>query len=229
MSIRFDPFRSKYKVIAGHYFWRFVQIYSRQLFALIVFLFCIKFMDPKTFGVYNYILAIASLIIAFGDFGVSTAASKWVAGYNAREKHKVDLVPFNAAIIILVFTAVVLLVLSVFVRICPSEKYVYLPYVIPFIVMVPLVSMLDGVYRGLKRFRFLSLINMGVGFFSLGIIYFLISRKGLVGAILGQNFFYLMLLVTMIFCYRGIKLKFESSVIKDMSKDFFFVGFASLG
>jgi O-antigen/teichoic acid export membrane protein len=186
-------------------------------------------LNPKEFGVYNYVFAIASLIISFGDFGVSTAASKWTAWYNVKEKVKVDLVPFNAGIVALFVTVTVTSILAVFVRVFPAEKNTYIPWIFPFVIFVPVTSIFDGFYRGLKKFKLLSIINLSVGVLGLIILYSLISKIGVIGAILGQNVFYLMLFVVLLAKSKKLKFNFDSTIIKDLSKDFFFIGFATFG
>jgi hypothetical protein len=59
------------------------------------------------FGIYNYALAIIFFLIMFGDFGISTATSKYVAEYNATNKNKLKAVLFNSGIIILGLTIII--------------------------------------------------------------------------------------------------------------------------
>ena len=81
--------------------WRILQVFGKQGITFLIFILCAKFLVPYDFGIYNYSLTIIFFLIMFGDFGISTATSKYVAEYNIKDKEKLKSVLFNSGLIIL--------------------------------------------------------------------------------------------------------------------------------
>ena len=97
----------RHKETIHNFIWRSLQIFAKQGITFLIFILCAKLLTPYEFGVYNYALAIIFFLIMFGDFGISTATSKYVAEYNATDKNKLKLILFNSGIIILGLTIIV--------------------------------------------------------------------------------------------------------------------------
>ena len=57
----------------------------------VIFILAAKLLSPYEFGVYNYVLAAIFFLILFGDFGISMAASKYVAEYQATAPDKAQI------------------------------------------------------------------------------------------------------------------------------------------
>ena len=197
-------------------FWRGLQLVVKDGVSFVIFILAAKLLHPYEFGVYNYVLAVIFFLILFGDFGISVAASKYVAEYQATDPEKLKYVLFNSGLVILALTILVtagtLLLGPHFLQ----DKYLYLLYILPLIFLAPMTSLYDGIYRGLKRFKQLALLSTGVSVFSLGFIYFLIRQYGLTGAILSQNLYYLFLFLTLAFCYRDFIFKLNREILKSV-------------
>jgi len=148
-----------HKETIHNFIWRSLQVFGKQGITFLIFILCAKLLSPYEFGIYNYVLAIIFFLIIFGDFGISTATSKYVAEYNVTDKKKLKSVLFNSGIIILGLT---LLITLITITIGPwylKEKYVYVLYLLPLIFLAPMTSLYDGIYRGLKRFKSLAIIR----------------------------------------------------------------------
>ena len=78
----------KHQASIHNLIWRGLQVLGKQGVIFAILILAAKLLDPYTFGVYNYILAIILFLVMFGDFGISTATSKYVAEYNATDKNK---------------------------------------------------------------------------------------------------------------------------------------------
>ena len=157
-------------------FWRSLQLVVKDGVSFVIFILVAKLLSPYEFGVYNYVLAVIFFLILFGDFGISVAASKYVAEYQATNPEKLKYVLFNAGLVILALTLLVsagtLLLGPYFLK----DRYLYVLYILPMIFLAPMTSLYDGIYRGLKKFRQLALLSTGVSLISLGFIYILIGN-----------------------------------------------------
>lgn len=197
-------------------FWRGLQLAVKDGINFVIFILAAKLLSPYEFGVYNYVLAVIFFLILFGDFGISMAASKYVAEYQVTDPEKLKYVLFNAGMVILSLTILVtagtLLLGPDFLQ----DKYLYVLYILPVIFLAPMTSLYDGIYRGLKKFQQLALLSTGVSLISLGFIYFLIRKYGLAGALLSQNLFYLLLFLTLAFCYRDFLFKLNREILKSV-------------
>ena len=185
----------RHKETIHNFIWRSLQIFAKQGITFLIFILCAKLLTPYEFGVYNYALAIIFFLIMFGDFGISTATSKYVAEYNATDKNKLKLILFNSGIIILGLTIIVTILTLIIGPGYLQDKYIYVLWLLPLVFLAPMTSLYDGIYRGLKRFKQLAIISLILGFISLFFVYFLIKQYGLVGALVSQNLFYFILLL----------------------------------
>lgn len=213
-----------HREITDDFFWRSLQIFGKQGITFLIFILCAKLLTPYDFGIYNYALTIILLLVMFGDFGISTATSKYVAEYNISNKNKLEAVLFNSTIIILGLTILVTSLTLIFGPYYFKDKYVYIYYLLPLIFIAPMTSLYDGIYRGLKKFKQLAIISITVGFISVFFIYFLIRNYGLIGALISQNIFYIILLTVVGLSYRNFHFKFNKTVMKEIGKYSFIIG-----
>jgi len=197
-------------------FWRGLQLIVKDGVAFIIFVLAAKFLNPYEFGLYNYVLAVIFFLILFGDFGISVAASKFVAEYQATDPEKLKYVLFNSGLVILGLTILVtagtLLLGPAFFK----DHYLYVLYILPVVFLAPMTSLYDGIYRGLKKFKQLALLSTAVSVISLGFIYFLIRRYGLAGALISQNLFYLFLFLTLALGYRDFLFKPKREILRSV-------------
>lgn len=218
-----------HKETINDYLWRSLQVFGKQGITFLIFILCAKLLSLYDFGVYNYILAVVFFLIIFGDFGISTATSKYVAEYAVKDKAKLRGVLFNSGIIILFLTIIVALVT---ISIGPwyfDEKYIYVLYLLPIIFLAPMTSLYDGIYRGLKCFKKLAIISLIVGIIFIPIIYYSITTYGLRGALISQNIFYLFLLIGLSLGYKDFDYKWNKEILKEIGKYSLIIGTASIG
>jgi O-antigen/teichoic acid export membrane protein len=229
MEIIFKNFYSKHRSILINFTWRFLQIFGKQGILYFIFFLCAKLLDSYNFGIYNYILAIVFFLIMFGDFGISTASSKFVAEYNITSQEKLKAVVFNAGLIILILACVITVLTLIIGPWYLGEKYIYTLWLMPLVFLAPMTSLLDGVYRGLRKFKELAIISLSAGGISIFIAYFLVKSHGLMGAIIAQDFFYLILLLGLTIGCGGFHFKINKNVIKDIGVYSLTYGIAILG
>lgn len=219
----------KYKSIKIDYLWRALQLLGKEGVTFFIFLIAAKILTPLEFGLYNYLMAFIFFLIIFSDFGISSATSKFVAEYHITDKAKLKSIFFNAIIAITLLSIIVVILTLVFSKKYFGESYEYLMYLLPLIILAPLTSLYDGIYRGLKKFRQLSIITISAGLFSLPFIIYLIIVEGLYGALLAQIIFFTILLIALGISYRDWNFVFNKSIIIDLSKYSFIIGIASVG
>jgi teichuronic acid exporter len=219
----------KHKETIDNFGWRVLQIGGKQGITFLIFILAAKLLDPYIFGVYNYILAIIFFLIMFGDFGISTATSKYVAEYNVTDKEKLKSVLFNSGIMILGLTIIITILTLIFGKSYLGDKYVYILYLLPLIFLAPMTSLYDGIYRGLKKFKQLSIISIVIGLISLSFVYILIKQYGLIGALIAQNIFYLILFLSLALGYKELHFKLNKKVIKEIGRYSFIIGISGLG
>ncbi|HLD10631.1 MAG TPA: oligosaccharide flippase family protein [Candidatus Nanoarchaeia archaeon] len=212
-----------------NFLWRSLQIFGKQGIIFLIFILCAKLLTPYDFGIYNYVLAIIFFLIIFGDFGISTATSKYVAEYNVTDREKLKSVLFNSGIIILSLTILITIITLIFGKLYLQDKYTYILYILPLIFLAPITSLYDGVYRGLKKFKQLSIITLIVGILSLSFVYIFIKQYGLIGALISQNLFYVLLLIGLALGYRDFSFKLNKEVMKTVATYSLLAGLADLG
>ena len=219
----------KHKETIHSFIWRSLQIFGKQGITFLIFILCAKLLTPYDFGIYNYILTITFILAIFSDFGISTATSKYVAEYNVIDKEKLKSVLFNSGIIIIFLTTAISLAVLFFGKVYFGEEYNYVLYLLPLVFFIPISSLYDGIYRGLKKFKFIAIVSIIVGLISLSFIYILINQYGLIGALISQNLFYFLLVIALAFGYRDFNFKINKDIIKKIGKYSLVIGIGSIG
>jgi O-antigen/teichoic acid export membrane protein len=217
----------RHKSTVNNFIWRTLQIFGKQGVTFLIFILCAKLLSPYDFGIYNYVLAIIFFLIIFGDFGISTATSKYVAEYNTTDKQKLKFVLFNSLIIIVSLGVVITLLTVLFGGYFLKEKYEFVLYALPLLFLAPISSLYDGIFRGLRRFKELAVISLSVGFFSIFFVYLLVKNFGLIGALISQNLFYFVLILSLFFVYKNLYFQFDKKLIKKIFNYSLIIGFTS--
>lgn len=210
----FKQIYNKHSETVTNFLWRAIQILGKQGVTFVIFLLCAKYLSPHEFGIYNYIFALIFMFVIFSDFGVSVTASRYTAQYLVSDYKKLQMLPFNAVLIVCTLSTVICLLLyAARGKILYAE---YLIYCFPMLYTVPLTSLYDGIYRGFKKFRELSLINFIFGLLFIPVIYVCVNKWGIKGAIAAHNAYYFLLFV-LIYCYSfTLKLATKFQVNKEL-------------
>lgn len=223
-------FYFKHNEIINNFIWRSLQILGRQGASFLVFIFVAKRLETYQFGVYIYLISLIFFLILFGDFGISTATSKYVVEYNIKNKEKLKSVLFNTLTIVFLISLIVSILVILLGRFYLKDNYYYyVIYLLPLLFLVPATSIYDGIYRGLKKFKKLSKISLTTGIISLLFAYGLVLIYKFEGALVSQSMIYIILLIGLAIGYRDIKIKFDMKVMKEITKYSLVIGFATLG
>jgi len=226
--MKYKKIYKKHKPTFYNFFWRSLQIFSKHGVGFFIFFISAKYLTPEVFGTLNFLMAIIALLMLFCDFGLSMAISKFVTEYNTKGSEKINSILFSASVTSLAISAVISALVLIAGKSVLKENYRYVTFLLPYLFLMPLTSIVDGVYRGLKQFKSLALITSLVGVFSLAISFVLISRFYLVGAIASQNILYLLLAVSLFAFQKTLKPRFDKAVLKEVAKYAFVLGISSV-
>lgn len=210
-------------------FWRASQLIVKQGMNIYIFFIVLNFSSQTDTGLYSYIASIALLLALLGDFGISTATSKFVAEYYLLDKEKLKTVFASSLFISFLSSSIFSLILFIGNNLVLHLASIYILFLIILIFLIPITYLQDGILRGLKRFKSLSLVTLAIGAVWLVPVYFLIKYFGIVGALIGQTSFYLALAIALGLVYKEISFKINSKVLKDIVIYSFFCGVASMG
>jgi len=222
-------FQNKSKTTSHLFFWRALQVLGKQGMVFVIFLICAKLLSPNELGLYSYILAIISFLVMFGEFGIATATFRYVAEYYVTDKRIIKSILFNSIVIVGSISFIVSIITIIIGQWLFSQYYQLLLYLVPLIILIPLNSLYDGIYRGLSRFKRLAIVSLTVGIATLFLVYFLILKIGLTGALIAQNVFYLLTLIFLVAGHHDISFKFDYKLMKRIGKYAILVGLANLG
>lgn len=219
----------KHKKLVNNFIWRSFQLFGKQTVTFLIFLMGAKLLSTVEFGVYNYALAVIVFLVMFGDFGISTATSKFVSEYSVKDKEKLKSILFNSGLLIFIATILLTLTTLLLGKYFLKDKYEYVLCILPLVFLSPMVSLYDGVYRGLNRFKELAIVSLLTGIIALPISYFLVKNFGLQGALFSQSAYYFILLIGLFIGYRDFHFKIDLDVAKEIAKYSLLVGLADLG
>lgn len=224
----FKKLYNTHKQTGQDFLWRTLQMAGKQGTACLIFFIAAKFLSPESFGDFGYLMAVVGLLVIICDFGFSTAVSRYVAEYKFKQSEKLNKIFFSISIIsigISTFISVIVVVLGGRVF---KENYRYILCLLPYLFLMPLTSIADGMYRGLKQFKKLALISIIVGVFSLAASFVLISRYRLIGAILSQIILYFLMAAALFAFQKDFKIRFDTSIVAEVARYALVLGLAGV-
>ena len=209
--------------------WRAIQNASRQGITFLILVVSAKLLSSEDFGIYNYTVAISYFFTLLADFGISRAVTKFVAQYNTESPSKVKLIYFNSSLIILTLIIIFSSIFFFFAKTIVGENYRFVYYLVPVFIFLPLTSLFDGVYSGLRQFKKLSIISLIAGTITVGATYILISRFGIIGAFLSLNFYYIISFILFSASFKLFSFKFDKGIIKEVGRYSSIIGISAIG
>jgi len=216
------------KEFSINFIWRFLQLAGKQGVVFIMFLISAKYLTPYDFGQFSYSMAIIILLGIFCDFGISTAVSKYVS-----ESYKENIgnskKAMSSLMIVISLFSLTLIIFSYFIfKIFFASNLYFFKYLFLLLFLIPVTSLFDGYYRGIKQFKKPSFIVLSAGIISLSISFFLISHFGILGAMLSQLVFYLNLFLFFIISDK-FSVNFDFGLVKNILRYSLIIGFANIG
>lgn len=173
--------------------WRGLAALARHGVSLLLFVMCTRLLTPLDLGLYSYLLAVLTLAATLMDFGLSSAAARFVAHYREIAPELVGAVWPSVGLILLALAGLVGLFL---LTLGPLYFQALQPLVLlclPAALLASLAALLDGIYCGLRRFRTSSIVALGAALATSAAAWPLIRGLALPGALLAQTLLYLLL------------------------------------
>ena len=217
------------KTNTRNFFWRSIQIGSRQGTTFFILVISAKLLGAREFGIYNYTIAITFFFTLLADFGISRAVAKYVVQYKTKNPHKVELLYFNSAVIMLMLAVFFGALFLLFAKTIVGDNYRYIYYLLPVFIFLPLASLFDGFYSGLMQFKKLSLISLTTGIISVIATYFLISKFKMEGAFFSLDFYYVVTFIFFAASFKSFKPKFDRDIINEVGRYSAIIGISALG
>lgn len=232
----FEIFADKYKNNAefvNNLVWRTLQVFGKQGASFLIYLIGTIFISRSDMGVYNYIMGLVGLLVMFVDLGISTSTSKYIAEYSVNNKERINTVVSNALLMVIAFAVVVSIITALLwgsmIDETVKNSVTLLFLVIPIIFLSPVTSVFDGAFRGLLRFKELSIIALSVGFLTVVVSIPLTMFYGLIGAIISQILLYLIFAIVLIVKYGTFDLTYSKKIASTVMLYAFNFGIASIG
>ena len=219
---------NRHKETLENFSWRSLQIFSRYGVTAVIFFAAAKLLSPEELGLFNYLRTVFFLLMIFCDFGLSYAISKYVTEYKIVGSDKLNSIAFTIVTFSMSIAALFSGVIIIFGRAIFKDNYSYILCFLPYLFLMPLTDILDGMYRGLKEFKLLALIGSVTGLISIGISFLLISRYRLSGAIWSLNIMYLLLFLPLCRLQKYFRFEFSKSVLVEVFKYALVLGVGSM-
>ncbi len=220
----------KHIVSIENLFWRFLQVAGKQGVSFTIFFITGYFLSSSEFGIYNYIFSVIFIFLLISDFGIAISTSKYVT-----EKKSINDISYKNIFISILLVMIILSFISSFIllflnRFILKEYKIYTNYLVFLLFLIPLTSLNDGIYRGLKRFKILSIVSLFSGAITILSSIFLIKLYGITGALLSNVILYLANFIILTLCnLENISLKIDKKIIISILKYSILIGIANLG
>lgn len=212
-----------------NFLWRLFQVSSKHGVAFLIFFISATYLNEEDFGRFVYYLSVASLLVLFCDFGLGNSAAIYIAEFKAKKKSSdIDKLFSSIALIIVLISAVFSVIIFFLGSAYFPEELIYIQLLIPYLFFLPLTSLLDGVYRGLMKFKLLSLISGVVGFVSLVLALFLVKTYGIAGAIISHNILYGLSFVLLTLFLKEKSFTFDWEIVKKVFRYGLVIGIISI-
>lgn len=168
------------------------------------------------------------LFIIVCDFGISASASKYTAEYSALQSDNERKIFGSASVLIIVLATIS----AVFIVVAGSKLFHqynrYILILIPNLYITPFISLLDGIYRGKKKFKALFLRNGYCCILAVIVSFLLIMKYELLGAVIAvvaiQVIYFIGLIVSAPVSVSG----FSSPVMEKIAKYAMYIGIANI-
>jgi len=226
----------KHKQTIENFFWRCFQIFGGKAVGFVIFFLSIKLLTPFEFGSFKYVFSVVSFFILFCNFGISLAISIFTTQYYIKKKLKngYQNIISNAFFLIFAIASIFSFFVIFFGKYFFYDKNIFFIYSIPLFFLTPVVATYDGIYRGLKKFKSLSLISLFSGLISIPFIFFFIKNYGVDGIFFSYVVYDIFSFILLFHfdpskkTFKKEKISINKDTLKKIFSQSFFIGLASL-
>ena len=216
------------KKFIQYFSWRSSQILIKGITTLVILGISINYLTSTQYGIITYLTSLLTLFLIFCDFGISAAASKFTAEYIATKSENVRKIFGSSSFIILIFALLTSIVILFLGKLQLSEYYALVLFLIPCLFLAPISALLDGIYRGTRKFKELFYRNLYASILTIIASFYLIMTFKVKGALIALIIANLFSAVAMILSDKIIISECSISVMKDVTKYALYIGFANI-
>ncbi|MBN2396204.1 MAG: oligosaccharide flippase family protein [Candidatus Atribacteria bacterium] len=207
-----------------NYFWRIVQFVCKSIVPLFINFYSAKVLLPQAYSEIVVYLTYLSIVNLFSNFGLSSSALRYTAedsvNGNANVGHIFSSVSLFALFVSIVGTFLFYGLTNY------SIEIIVISFV--YVLLNPLVSILDGIFLGLKRIKVVGVISLVVSIFSILIFYYLIKEFKVIGVLISYSVYYTFIFVFYLY-FRPFKFKgFSIAIAKNVIGYALVVGVGSI-
>ncbi|NVM18595.1 MAG: oligosaccharide flippase family protein [Candidatus Lokiarchaeota archaeon] len=218
----------KHRRHGENFIWRSIQYIGKMVLDLLVFYIIVRLLTPEKFGQYSYLIALVGLFVTFGNFGLSTSVSKYIAEYQVKDEAKVKSILFSSLILSTLFCFIVSIAIFILGFFFFFDYYEFVGYLVTLIFLISGSNILDGVYRGLMKFKKLSFVSIISFIIRIPLTYFFVLYFEITGALWAQIFFYIISFVLLILYSKQKSLIFDKKIALEVFKYAIVIGIAGL-
>ncbi|BDD07996.1 flippase [Fulvitalea axinellae] len=212
-------------LIVRDYLWRLLQYLSKTLILIVFNFYAASILSPEGYGEVVYVLALVGIVEMFANFGLSATCLKKCAEYTKQGTNReISTLVFSVS----VFSTIVSFVGFVILSFLFTSSSVNILYLLPYLLSLPLISVLDGMYVGMGRFKEVSRSTVIPTLISALIGFFLISYFGIKGLLLSYSFYNVLLLCFYIYKTSFSEYRFSLQIVRDVLRYSIIVGLGSL-
>jgi O-antigen/teichoic acid export membrane protein len=207
-----------------NYIWRVIHFFIKSIVPLAINFYGAKVLAPEKFGEVVYFLTLISIITLLSNFGISSSTLKLAAeSHLAKDGRIIDILPSAARLSLIA----VLPITGIFCFFYPDHiQHILLS--LPFIVLSPIISILDGIYVGTTNFRKLAISTLIPSILALVCNVVIINYFSEQGILLSYSLFYFLLFLFYYYNYPYKGGTFSLPLAKKIFSYAFTVGIGSI-
>jgi O-antigen/teichoic acid export membrane protein len=211
-----------------NFLWRGAQIFGKQAISFFIFIFCVTLLSPDDFGVYSYVMGFIYLLVVFSDFGIGQTVLRNVAMSDPEDTKIKEKILYHSGLFVIFSSIIVCVGALIIGKIFFTEYFRYIIHVLPLIFLIPLTSLYDGFFGGMKKFKEQSLIFLKTSLVSAPIIVICVWYGGIIGALVAHVVFYLLLLSGLGYRYRTFERAYDSQMFRHLFSYTLLIGLTSV-
>lgn len=211
-----------------NYVWRGLQLFLKGILTLFVLFIAAGNLDPGEFGIFNYLTALIGLATVFCDFGLSVSTSRYIAEHAVLDRDRSNSILFSVLALVAAICGLLSIIILIAGKLFLARYYTSILLFIPYLFFLPVTSVLDGYYRGLKRFRDLCVGYFLVGIASIPLSFLLIREFHIRGAVSSLSFIYAAAALLLFLSVKRTPFSFDRELLKKVSGYALLIGVANI-
>ncbi len=198
---------------------RFITVGFKQAVILLTSFIAALILPIPEYAQFSYLLAVYSIAYMLADFGISTAATRFVA--NNPTKENTERITGAGLIIALVSVILGVLVISIllFLGLLSIVNPLHLVALLVMVAFSVIATLFEGVLRGLEKYNESAVVTVVSSLIAIFVTYFLLKQYGILGGLLAQTFYWVFMTVGLFYLGKirpnfAVTLKYVKPLLK---------------